>query len=201
MAFARVSDILKQHIENIDNIDVSMLCYRCFGDDKLPKPKLLKGLKPIKSFDLIGKKVNVYDIGKGDLVLYFGTLFSKIASFPKEEDMALPTSVLAKKYNFKKGSYKNFTYPDAWCTIYNRNEGYIIIKRLSACFIELYGIHLPSIVDKVYSSIRTLSLKDTRFMVLGLEPTDADSAEYYRFCNDFVGWLYKCRNKVEFNKK
>ena len=193
MTFTRVSDILKQHRDNIENINIEMLCYRCFGDDKLPKPKLLKGLKPTKSFELIGKKVNVYDIGNGNYVLHFATLFSKLASFPSIDDATLPTSVLAKKYNFNKSSYKNFIYPDAWCTIYNRNEGYITIKGLSTCFTELYGIHLPSIVDKVYQGLRTLSLKDARFMVLGLEPTGADSADYYRFCTDLVEWLYKCR--------
>ena len=201
MTFTRVSDILKQHIDNIENIEVSLLCYRCFGDNKLPKPKLLKGLKPIKQFELIRKKIDVYDLGNGGLVLYFRTLFSKLASFPDEEDMQLPASALADKYNLGKKNFKSFVYPDAWCTIYNRNEGYISIKGLSTCLTELYGIHLPSIVDKVYSGIRTLSLKDARFKALGLEPTSADSADYYRLCEDLVHWLYITeRNKIEFNK-
>lgn len=201
MTFTRLADILKQHIDNIENIEVSLLCYRCFGDDKLPKPKLLKGLKSVKQFDLVGKKVNVFDLGNGDLVLYFGTLFSKLASFPDKEDMALPSSVLAKKYNFNKGNFKSFVYPDAWCTIYNRNDGYILLKGLLSCFKELYCLDVASISEKVYSCIRGLSTKDCRFMTLGIVPTGADSADYYRLCEDLVHWLYITeRNKIEFNK-
>ncbi len=95
----RVGDIIREHRMNIDNIQCELLSYRCYGDAKISKPKVLKGLKPITSFDLLKKKVNVYDLGNGDLVLHFGTLFSKYASFPDEEDMQLPTSALAKKYN------------------------------------------------------------------------------------------------------
>ena len=109
-------DILKEYQENINNIKCELLAYRCFGEPKLSKPKILKALKPIKSFDLIKKKVNVFDLGNGDLVLYFGTLFSKITSFPEVEDIALPTSVLAEKYQFNKGSYKSFTLPR--CVVY-----------------------------------------------------------------------------------
>lgn len=184
-------DILKEHQENINNIECELLSYRCFGEPKLSKPKILKGLKPIKSFDLIKKKVNVFDLGNGELVLYFGTLFSKLASFPEKEDMTLPTSALAEKYQFNKGSYKNFIYPDAWCSIYDRNEGYILVKGILACFNELYCINLPIISNKLYSCIRGLSMKDSRFLHLGLVPIGADSCDYSRLCDDIVHWLYK----------
>lgn len=195
------NEVIHQHKRNIDGITATLVAYRCFGDDKIKKPSLLKGLKPVKQFDLIGKKVNVFDLGNGDLVLYFGTLFSKIASFPDSEDIALPTSVLAKKYNFNKGNFKSFTYPDAWCTIYDRNEGYILVKGLLSCFKELYCLDVASISEKVYSCLRGLSTKDCRFMTLSIVPTGADSADYYRLCEDLVNWLYITeRNKVEFNK-
>ena len=191
----RRTDILKEHQENISNIECELLSYRCFGEPKLSKPKILKGLKPIKSFDLIKKKVNVFNLGNGELVLHFGTLFSKLASFPEKEDMTLPTSVLAEKYQFNKHSYKNFIYPDAWCTIYDRNEGYILVKGILACFNELYCINLPNISRRLYSCIRDLSVKDSRFMALGLEPIGADSCDYSRLCDDIVQWLYKTINK------
>lgn len=194
-------DTINKHKQNIENIRMSLIAYRCFGDGKLKKPSLLKGLKPIKQFELIRKKVDVYDLGNGDLVLYFRTLFSKLASFPDKEDMTLPTSVLAKKYNFNKGSYKTFIYPDAWCTIYNRNEGYIFVNGLKTCFKELYCLDVARISEKVYSCVRGLSTKDCRFLALGVVPIGADSADYYRLCEDLVQWLYITeRNKVEFNK-
>lgn len=195
-------DIIKKHKNNIENICLSLVDYRCYGDAKIKKPALLKGLKPIKKFELIKKSVDVYDLGNGDLVLYFGTLFSKIASFPEEEDMTLPTSVLAKKYNFNKGNYKSFTYPDAWCTIYDRNEGYVLVNGLKDCFKELYCIDVASISEKVYSCIRELSTKDSRFLTLGIVPVGADSADYCRLCEDLVHWLYITeRDKIEFKKK
>lgn len=185
------------HLKNIDGISVSFVAYRCYGEEKLKKPSLLKRLKPIKQFDLRGKKVNVFDLGNGDLVLYFGTLFSKLASFPDREDMTMPTSALAKKYNFNKGSFKSFTYPDAWCTIYNRNEGYVLVNGLTECFKELYGIHLALISERLYNSVIELSTKDIRFMTLDEVPLDEDSVAYYRLCEDIVHWLYtERRNKV-----
>ena len=185
------NEVIHQHKRNIDGITATLVAYRCFGDEKIKKPSLLKGLKAVKQFDLIGKKVNVFDLGNGDLVLYFGTLFSKLASFPDEEDMTLPTSALARKYNFNKGSYKNFIYPDAWCTIYNRNEGYVLVTGLTKCFEETYGIHIPSITDKLYLCLRDISTKDVGFLRLGIEPIGADSADYYRLCSDIIEWLYK----------
>lgn len=187
----RVCDIKREHQVNISNIDASLLDYRCYGQEKIKKPKVLKGLKSTKSFELLGKKVNVFEVADGSLVLYFGTLFSKLASFPDEEDMTLPTSALARKYNFNKGSYKNFIYPDAWCTIYNRNEGYVLVTGLTKCFEETYGIHIPSITDKLYLCLRDLSTKDVGFLRLGIEPIGADSADYYRLCSDIIEWLYK----------
>ena len=185
------NEVIHQHKRNIDGITATLVAYRCFGDEKIKKPSLLKGLKAVKQFDLIGKKVNVFDLGNGDLVLYFGTLFSKLASFPDEEDMTLPTSALARKHNFNKGSYKNFIYPDAWCTIYNRNEGYVLVTGLTKCFEETYGIHIPSITDKLYLCLRDISTKDVGFLRLGIEPIGADSADYYRLCSDIIEWLYK----------
>ena len=185
------NEVIHQHKRNIDGITATLVAYRCFGDEKIKKPSLLKGLKAVKQFDLIGKKVNVFDLGNGDLVLYFGTLFSKLASFPDEEGMTLPTSALARKYNFNKGSYKNFIYPDAWCTIYNRNEGYVLVTGLTKCFEETYGIHIPSITDKLYLCLRDISTKDVGFLRLGIEPIGADSADYYRLCSDIIEWLYK----------
>lgn len=191
----RIVDILKQHRTNIDNIKLELFSYRCYGDDKLKKPNILKGLKPIKSFEFIGKKVNVYYVGNGKLMLHFGTLFSKLASFNDVEDMSMPTSALAAKYNWNRKIGNRFVYPDAWCTIYNRNEGYIMVYGLMECFRELYGIHLPSIADKVYSCIRELSLKDCRFLNLGATPIGCDSCDYSRLCTDLVEWMYLRRKK------
>lgn len=181
--------------ENLNKITAYLLSYRCFGDAKIAKPKELKGLKHVKEFAFKGKKVKVFHTVGDNIVLYFGTLFSKIASFPDKEDMALPTSALAAKYHFGKGSYKSFVYPDAWCTIYNRNEGYILVKGLLECFRDTFALHVGNISAKLYSCLRECSLKDSRFLSLGLDPLDMESADHARLCDDIVHWLYIARKK------
>lgn len=202
--FLNLNEIKKEHERKLDGIRSQLVSYRCYGEEKLKKPSVLKGLKSIKSFDLIGKKVNVFDIGNGDLVLYFGTLFSKLSTFPDREDMNMPTSALAAKYPEKfnrKSGFNRFVYPDAWCTIYDRNEGYILVSGLMDCFKELCCIDVARIAAYLYSTIRDLSTKDSRFLTLSVIPTGADSSDYYRFCGDLVDWIYiEERNKVEFNK-
>lgn len=190
------------HAENLNKITAHLLTYRCFGDANIAKPKELKGLKHVKEFAFKGKKVKVFHTVGDNIVLHFGTLFSKIASFPDEADMALPTSVLAAKYHFNKGSYKSFVYPDAWCTIYERNEGYIVVQGLLECFRDTFALHVSSISSKLYSCLRECSLQDSRFLSLRLDPLDMESADYYRLCEDLVHWLYiAARNRVKFNKK
>lgn len=189
-------EIVQQHNRNIEGVTAYLLAYRCFGDAKIAKPKELKGLKHVKEFAFKGKKVKVFHTVGDNIVLYFGTLYSKIASFPDKEDMALPTSVLAAKYHFSKGSYKNFVYPDAWCTIYERNEGYIVIEGLLECFRDTFALHVSSISAKLYSCLRECSMKDCRFLLLGLDPLDTESADYARLCDDIVHWLYKSKDKI-----
>lgn len=196
--FLSLHEIKKEHERELGNISSSLIAYRCYGDDKLKKPAILKGLKPVKAFDLIGKKVNVFDLGNGDLVLYFGTLFSKLSTFPDKADMNLPTSALAAKYPEKfnrKSGFKNFVYPDAWCTIYDRNEGYVLVNGLTDCFKELCCINVARIAAYLYEAIRSLSTKDCRFLTLSVIPTGADSSDYYRLCGDLVEWLYTERRK------
>lgn len=191
-----LADIFVEHQRNIGNISMELLQYRCYGDAKMAKPKILKGMKPVKTFDrAFGnnktcRKLHVYDIGGGSLCLYFGSLFSRYHAFPEAIDAELPSSVLARKYDLGRNINGHFVYADAWCTIYDRNEGYVIINGLVACFNELFGIHISPIVERVYSCLRDLSLKDYRFMSLRMQPVDMDSAMYFRVCSDLVEWMY-----------
>ena len=180
-----------EHQENVEKISMSFIDYRCYGEDKIKKPKILKGLKPIHKIQIIGKDADIYIVDDTRLVLHFRELFCKQATFPDVKDMELPTSALAKKYGWDRKFGNKFVYPDAWCTIYNRNEGYIQIDNLLSCFKELFGLRIAPIVDKVYKELRGLSLKDARFLTLGIEPIGADSCDYYRFCTDLIEFFYK----------
>ena len=113
--------------------------------------------------------------------------------FPDTEDMSLPTIALANKYpeSFIRKSVKGFVYADAWCTIYARNEGYIRIKGLREALSDIFRLKLGPIYDAVYDGLRSLSLRDARFLHLGLTGSEgADSAAYLRFCETLVGHYF-----------
>lgn len=174
-------------------IKAELIAYRCSGDDKLKRPACLKGLKPVWELPIIGKKCKVFEVEDGTLVLHMGELFCKQASFPEAVDMTLPTSALIAKYpdRLKSRSLKNFIYADAWCTIYERNEGYIRISGLREALSDIFGLKLGPLYTELYSAIRDLSLRDARFLSIGLYGSEgADSAAYLRLCENIVAHYF-----------
>ena len=158
---------------------------------------MLKGLTPQWELKIIGKKAKVYELECGDIVLHMGELFCKPTSFPDREDMQLPASALAAKYGLNRKGFKSFVYADAWCHWYDLNQGYILVKGLRQCFNDIYGINVGVLQDKLYQQIRALSLKDYRFLKLGLYGCEgADSAAYHRMCADIVNhYFIKARDR------
>lgn len=186
-------------------IKVSFDSYRCYGEEKLKRPLILKGRKPVWELPIIKRKCKVFELEDGSLVLHMGELFCKQMTFHDAKDMELPFSALAKKYpgRLSKKSVKGFIYADAWCTVYERNEGYIRVEGLREAMQDTFGLRLGPIYDAVYDGLRSLSLRDARFLSLGLTGGEgADSADYRRFCEDLVAHYfvferdkYKVRNK------
>lgn len=172
----------------------SLESYHCFGGEKLKRPAYLKGLKHAWELPIIKKKCKVFELEDGSIVLHMGELFCKLMKFPEAEDMTLPFSALARKYPERliRKSVKGFIYADAWCTIYERNEGYIRITGLREALSDIFGLKLGPIYDAMYNGIRSLSLKDARFLPLGLTGVEgADSADYRRFCEGIVVHYFK----------
>lgn len=175
------------------HITLTFELYRCYGEEKLKRPACLKGLKPTWELRIIGKPCKVFELPDGDLVLHMGELFCRLASFPESKDMTLPYSALAKKYpeRFTKKSVKGFVYADAWCTIYERNEGYIRVSGLRESMYDIFRLKLSPLYDAMYDGMRKLSLSDARFLHLGLTGGEgADSATYRRLCEDIVGHYF-----------
>lgn len=186
-------------------IELTLESYRCHGEEKLKRPSCLKGLKPAWVLPIIGKRCKVFELDGGDLLLHMSELFCKLMSFPEAEDMSLPTIALANKYpeHVIRKSVKGFVYADAWCTIYSRNEGYIRIKGLRESLSDIFRLKLGPIYDAVYEGLRNLSLKDVRFLTLGLTGSEgADSADYRRFCETLVGHYFMLeRDKLKYRKE
>ena len=186
------------------NIQATLLDYRCCGEDKLKRPEVLKGLKAVWELPIIKKHCKVYELTDGAIVLYMGELFCKQMGFPEVEDMTLPLSALAKKYPelLSKKRVKGFVYADAWCTIYERNEGYIRVEGLREAMSDIFRLKIGPIQDALYRAVRDLSLKDYRFLRLGIYGCEgADSADYRRMCDDIVDHYYIVTKKILEEKK
>ena len=183
---------MKSYIRMIP-IEITFESYRCYGEEKLSRPACLKGMKHTWELPIVKKKCKVYEMPDGSLVLHMGELFCKLMSFPQQEDISLPFSALARKYpeRLNRKSVKGFVYADAWCTVYERNEGYIRITGLREALSDIFRLKLGPIYDSVYDGIRNLSLKDSRFLKLGLTGCEgADSADYRRFCENIVSHYF-----------
>lgn len=177
------AETMAGHARNVDGIRMELVSYRLYGQPKLKKPAILKGLKPVDKIRIIGKHCAVYELENRDVVLHMGELFCKETTFPDKEDMALPASALAAKYNLNR-KFRGFIYPDAWCRWLNLNEGYILVKGLRDCFRDLFGLKIGPIEDKLFDEMRRLSMTDDGFSPLGID--DDDGAAYRRVIQDLI---------------
>lgn len=172
-------------------IRAEFLTYRCFGDAKITRPKMLKGLKPVAKFSIIGKDANMFLPDDGSVVVYFPEMFCNYVTVPKPEDVALPTAALQRKYPWypRKKSRDGFVYADGWCTAFKRNEGYVRFTGLLEQFacVPCDWPFSPMVAGEVYRCIEGLSWRDNRFY--RLNGTCEQSAAYSRVASDIVDWI------------
>ena len=178
---------------NYPPLAVRFLAYRVYGDPKLPKPKELKGMKPAWKCELMKKPVRIYEMPDGSLVVYFGNLFSRPMAFPDPKDMALPTSAIVAKYpeRFENGrkNFKGFVYADAWCPIYERNEGYVVFEGLRERCADTFDCYTPRLSADIFDQFRKLSLDSKGFIDIANHDDDI-AANYRRFIEDLVSRYY-----------
>lgn len=170
-----------------------LLEYRVYGSPKIHKPKCLKGMKPVLKLRCMKKPVDVYELGDGNVVVYFGSLFSRLMGFPEPIDMMLPYEAVKAKYPERlanaKGA-KGFVYHDAWCTIYERNEGYVRIEGLIERLGDGFGVYFPQVETELFEDFRRLSLLDKGFCDIAAYD-DMCAAEYRRCIEDIVQWFWQ----------
>lgn len=176
-------------------MECSLLEYRLYGQPKIHKPKCLRGLKPVLKTTCMQKPVAVYEMLEyGELIVYFGNLFSRLMTFPEVEDMGLPYRALKAKYPEKlanaKSAVKGFVYADAWCPIYERNEGWIRIVGLQERLGNPFGVYLPKVQYDLFEEFRRLSLLDSGFCDIARHD-DMCAAAYRRVLEDIVSWSYR----------
>lgn len=176
----------------------SLLLYRTYGQPKISKPKILKGLKPLWKEKVMQKPADVYALPDGDFVVYFGNLFSRLMYFPDPKDMSLPTTALMEKYPERfmekgKKSFKGFVYADAWCPILERNEGYVMFEgireKLKPTRRLFKNPYPPAVAFELENSFFSLSLLDSKFVLCN--GTDTISSAYRRFLEDFVWKVFE----------
>lgn len=173
----------------------SLIDYRIYGQPKIHKPKFLRGLKPVLKVKCMRKPVDIYEMpGYSVLIVYFGNLFSRLMTFPNVEDMGLPYCALKAKYPERlanaKSAVKGFVYADAWCPIYERNEGWVRIEGLTETLRNPFDVYLPKVQYDLFEEFRKLSLLDKGFCDIA-NYDDMCVAEYRRTLDDIVQWLYK----------
>lgn len=165
---------------------VDLSAYRVYGQPRISKPKELKGIKPAFSQTLnkSGRKCRVYLCGN-DIYVYFFDLFSRLMTFPDPEDMALPTSALARKYpeRFSFGRKEKFIYADSWGTIRERNEGYLRFADLLLRIAD--EDYLPRLVGQVADEFTLLSKSDERFEEIHGSYCQR-WGDYFRFIDDMI---------------
>ena len=176
------------------NITARFVEYRVYGQPKLKKPKCLKGLDVAWKHRIIGKEAKVYELPDGALVVYLGELFCKQTTFPERIDGMLPASVLQKKYPhmFERRGFKSFVYPDAWCTFFDRNDGYVRIdgvrEAVKECLTPMSGVQLGPCMAELSRAFAELSKESAGFN--HLEWTDGEFAPYARVLDDIIGHYF-----------
>ena len=178
----------------VDDIHVELVSYKLYGDkDKLKKPKILKTTKQTLTAKIIGRTASFFEMDD-EIYIKMGELFCRQMSFSDPIDMMLPLSALAKKYPKKLakiGNRDNFVYPDAWCTIFELNTGWLRIDGLTkALSYDVCFINYSAIVSKLYGELFTISQTHENFYHLDEYGSDFYSAYYYRFCDAIVNHYY-----------
>ncbi len=114
-------------------MNVTLISHRLYGQPKITRPKEIKGAEEFFSGYIRQKAKSSCYLSGNVVYIKCRDLFSLEMSFPEPIDASLPLSALAKKYPERFGGRNisnRFVYPDAWCRIIARNEGYIKIEGL-----------------------------------------------------------------------
>lgn len=106
---------------------LSIIQARKYGEPKLNKPKVLKGLKGTSIDFIPGKCKFQYFKTDEDLYILCRDFFSPIFR-PPVEDVGMPLEAILKKhFNVNKKS-KSFVYPDTWGSVVLRNEAWLKLE-------------------------------------------------------------------------
>lgn len=109
-----------------------LISKRDFGQPKMPKPEILKGVKQVSSIEYIHKKCSCPIFVSGDdLWVFHKDYFSPDLEVPIE-DSSKGLGFLSEKYLCKNKRNK-FVYSDAWGSIVLRREVWI---KLNGAFLE-----------------------------------------------------------------
>lgn len=146
-----------------EDLEYQVISFRKWGEPKLIKPTILKGIKGF-SIDWIPKKCTCqYFIKDNDIYIKHRDYFSP--SYCRPEDIGTPLSYRIKKYNIKSGYKDNFIYPDSWGDIILRQEAWLQIKNVIP-LLNIFNYNQVSkmIVDKMEQYLKfSLDLEWERF--------------------------------------
>lgn len=134
----------KQGIDLIPSATFDIHSHRIYGQAKLNKPVILKGIKQICSISYIGKCKCPVFISENDIYIQHKDYFSPSLNIPVE-DMGAPLSYIINKYHNKDRYVKGFVYSDAWGSIVLRQEAWLKFSGILENIKEYNNIQLTSI--------------------------------------------------------
>lgn len=158
---------------------LSIISSRKYGEPKLSKPPVLKGIKPV-SIDFIPSKCKFQCYAKDGTAYIFCNDFFSPVFCPPAEDRGKPLSYIIEKYFGTTRSFKNFVYPDSWGSVVLRSQAYISISNIFS-FITVYSKATEQI-DAFYNFVRN------EFIKFGYV-IPADDYYWRFFCEKFLEWI------------
>lgn len=121
---------------------------RFYGEDKLSKPKELKGIKQAFSVNYIENKARCQVFIKGNDVWIKHIDYFSPSLEVEPEDIGAPLKVLCDKYTDKNSRKRKFVYDDSWGDIVLRNEAWLCIENL---MLQRKLMHPTDILNQILS--------------------------------------------------
>lgn len=177
-------------------LECEICSYRVYGEEKLDKPKEIKGVKQSFSVEHIPKKCSCQCFVNGDDLWIKHRDFFSSSFMPTDiEDIDKPLGYRLKKYfpDIYKVYYHKFVYDDNWGDIVLRNEAWIVFRNIRYTFKKNDILPIRTIIN---------SFLNSDFLVENniLELSSEWERFFERLCNSYRDFIETEKNITQTNK-
>lgn len=177
-----------------DDLEYNLVSFRRYGEPKLEKPSILKGIKGF-SVDFIQKKCACQCFIKdNDIYIKHRDYFSPVIDKP--EDFGKSLNYRIEKYGLDVAKKGSFIYDDCWGSIIGRQEAWIYLKgiiplikmfnanqvsRMVTEKMEKYHNFPPYSLDLEWERFYENVCKKVDYILSEMEDTNNDKREISNF--------------------